>query len=191
MAIQVVARDLPAAKSPTARDLRRKKFVKKETGTMILQDILRLKGTHVEKIGPDASLDDVVQKLVQHNIGSLVVCECAAGSGEERMIGIVTERDTLRAHAAHKQPLERLTVRSSMSQELITASPDDGIEDAMRLMTEHRVRHLPIVQGHRLLGVISIGDVVKAHHDELVLENHYMRSYIRGPGGTLATPAEP
>ena len=75
-----------------------------------------------------------------------------------------------------------------MARRLVTASPDDAIEDAMGLMTRRRVRHLPVVRDGRLHGIVSIGDVVKAQHDALVLENHYMRSYIRGEGGEVAVP---
>jgi signal-transduction protein with cAMP-binding, CBS, and nucleotidyltransferase domain len=75
-----------------------------------------------------------------------------------------------------------------MSQRLITAAPSDPIERAMWLMTNHRVRHLPILLEEELYGIVSIGDIVKAHHDELELENHYMRSYIQGEGAARATP---
>jgi CBS domain-containing protein len=154
---------------------------------MTLRDILRVKGTDVHTIGPDATLDDVVQELVRYNIGSLVVCECATEDDQPTMIGIITERDILRAQAAHKAPLEKLRVAGAMSKNLITASPDDRIEDAMGLMTDNRVRHLPIVVKGRLQGMISIGDVVKAHHDQLEMENHYMKSYIQGEGAEVGT----
>lgn len=150
---------------------------------MLLRDILVVKGTAVHTIGPDASLDDVLTKLVQLNIGSLVVCEC----GTDLVIGIVTERDILRAQAAHGAPLEQLNVRQSMSGHLITARPDDTIAQAMGLMTHHRVRHLPIVNEGRIVGMISIGDVVKAEHDEVVTENYFLRTYIQGGSAEVLT----
>ena len=75
-----------------------------------------------------------------------------------------------------------------MSTNLVTAAPADRVEEAMRLMTEHRVRHLPIIEDGQLVGVISIGDVVKAQYDQLVAENHHMRSYILGEGADVGTP---
>lgn len=146
---------------------------------MRLQDILRLKGTQVHTITPGASLDEVVRELIAHNCGSLVVCEAAAGESHGAMVGIVTERDILRACAAGRGPLDRLKVAEIMSRRPLTAAPSDTIEDTMGLMTEHRIRHLPILDEGHLAGIISIGDVVKAHHDQVALENHYLKSYIQ------------
>ena len=146
---------------------------------MSLQDILRTKGTRVLSIAPSATLADVVQKLVNNNCGSLVVCE------EEnpcRMVGIITERDILRACAARKAPLEHLRVIEVMSRELITGSPNESVQDAMGQMTRHRIRHLPVVDdgdGH-LIGIVSIGDLVKNQYDQLSMENHYLKTYIQG-----------
>ena len=75
-----------------------------------------------------------------------------------------------------------------MSRELITAQPEDDITVAMRLMTTHRVRHLPVVHRDQLHGIVSIGDIVKAHHDELEMENYLMQSYIQGGGSSVVTP---
>lgn len=145
---------------------------------MTLQDILRAKGSSVLTIKPDATLEDVVQKLVKHNCGSLVVCDDGCDSG--RMLGIITERDILRACAAKKVPLTNHKVADTMTKEVITGSPSDSVEDTMGLMTEHRVRHLPVVENQKLLGIVSIGDIVKAQHDSLTMENHYLKSYIHG-----------
>src|SRR6185295_9475251 len=126
---------------------------------MTLQEILREKGTAVHSIFPDATLDDVVHKLVRHNCGSLVVCEpgdCEQG----RLSGIITERDILKACAAHK-PLDSVRVSEVMTRDVITGAPSDSVEDTMGLMTENRIRHLPVLEHGRLQGLISIGDVVK------------------------------
>jgi CBS domain-containing protein len=141
---------------------------------MTLQDILRVKGSHVHSISPDATLDDVVQTLVRFNCGSLVVCR------ERRMVGIITERDILRANAAREAPLDQLRVEDSMSSNLVVGSPQDSVEDTMGLLTQHRVRHLPVLDGDELVGLISIGDVVKAQHDALSMENHYLKEYLHG-----------
>ena len=146
---------------------------------MTLQEILRAKGNAVHTISPDATLEEVVQKLVKHNCGSLVVCldaECE----NRRLIGIITERDILRACASERGRFGELTVSVVMTREVITGSPSDSVEDTMGLMTTKRVRHLPIVEQQKLEGIISIGDVVKAQHDQLTMENHYLKSYIHG-----------
>ena len=146
---------------------------------MNLQAILRVKGSAVHTIHPDATLDDVVQKLVERNCGSLVVCQPAADGGHGTIAGIITERDILRACAARRGPLTELKVTDAMTRDVITGNPADSLDDTMGLMTERRCRHLPILEGDRLVGIISIGDVVKAHHDEVALENHYLKSYIQ------------
>ena len=140
---------------------------------MIVRDILQVKGQVVYSISPDATLADVCRELVNCNCGSLVVCD-----GEQSLIGIITERDVLRAMAQDALPLELIRVEARMSTELFTASPDEGLETVMGLMTEKRIRHLPVVDRGQLLGVISIGDVVKAHHDRLCMENEYLKHYI-------------
>lgn len=146
---------------------------------MNLQDILRQKGDQVHTIASGATLADVVHKLVQHNCGSLVVCDSdcdQAGS----MVGIITERDILRACAKHAQPLSDLRVADHMSRRPVTGSPDDSLEAVMGVMTQKRIRHLPVVDGSRLVGMISIGDIVKAEHSQLTMENHYLKSYLHG-----------
>ena len=147
---------------------------------MTLQEILRNKSATVRSISPQASLEDVVQTLVRHNIGSLVVCADAEGNQPCQMVGIITERDILRATAAHRAPLTAQRVEEVMTSDVVTASPNDSVEDVMGLLTDRRIRHLPILDGGKLVGIISIGDIVKAQHDELSLENHYLRSYIHG-----------
>jgi CBS domain-containing protein len=147
---------------------------------MMLQEILRNKSATVRSISPQATLEDVVQTLVRHNIGSLVVCEDSDDNQPCQMVGIITERDILRASAAHRAPLSAQRVEDVMTREVVTASPTDSVEEVMGLLTDRRVRHLPVLDDGKLVGIISIGDVVKAQHDELSLENHYLRSYIHG-----------
>jgi CBS domain-containing protein len=96
------------------------------------------------------------------------------------MLGIITERDILRACAAHHAPLAARKVADAMTTDVITASPGDCVEEAMGLLTDRRIRHLPVMDDDQLIGMISIGDVVKAQHDALSMENHYLKSYIHG-----------
>lgn len=151
---------------------------------MRLRDILDQKSHVVRTISSDATCDDVVTELVRFNIGSLVVRDSADGP----VLGIITERDVLKAQAAHRVPLTQLAVRRFMTCDLITARPDDDITVAMGIMTTHRVRHLPVIEAGQLYGMLSIGDVVKAQHDELEMENHHMRSYIQGGTGSAVAP---
>ena len=140
---------------------------------MLVSDILAHKGKLVHTCGPDDTLADVADLLVGHNIGSLVVMQ------DEEMIGIVTERDILRASAATRGPLEFVRVRDRMTRCPIVASPGDAVADIMCVMTERRIRHVPVVEHGKMIGIISIGDTVKAQHDELCRENHYLKSYIQ------------
>jgi len=144
---------------------------------MNLQQILREKGTTVHFIEPSATLDDVVQALVRNNCGSLVICE--AGADGPRLAGIISERDVLRTCAARKAPLDRVLVSEVMTRKVITGSPGDLVEEAMGQMTVHRIRHLPILEEGRLAGIISIGDLVKAQHQQYAIENHYLKTYIQ------------
>jgi CBS domain-containing protein len=145
---------------------------------MNLQDILRQKGALVHTISSQATLDDVVQKLVQQNCGSLVVCDSDCNQAGA-MVGIITERDILKACAAQQGSLDQRRVSQVMSGNVITGSPGDRVEDVMGVMTNRRIRHLPVLDEGRLAGMVSIGDLVKAQHHEYAMENHYLKSYIQ------------
>lgn len=140
---------------------------------MKLRDILHDKGQQVHSISPTDTLAAVVDKLVGNNCGALVVLDA------DRIVGIVSERDVLRACAELKQPLDA-AVRDRMSTDLVTASPDDDVEHVMGLLTNHRIRHLPVMDAEQLVGVVSIGDIVKSQHDELSNENRLLKQYIQG-----------
>jgi CBS domain-containing protein len=141
---------------------------------MKLYEILSQKGAAVYSIGPEATLAEMAEKLIEHNCGSLLVLE------QGRMVGIITERDVLRSFVATRKPLTELRVAEFMTIDVVTGTPEDDVEDTMGLMTSQRIRHLPILDEGRLAGLISIGDVVKAQHSLLSLENHFMKSYIQG-----------
>jgi CBS domain-containing protein len=145
---------------------------------MLLQDILALKGTTVLTTFPEASLAEVVRHMVERNVGSMLVCERDLDQGE-RLVGIVTERDLLRCFAAGKCDLKLLTVAEVMTTKLITARPSDSVNELMGVMTTHRIRHVPVMTEERLVGMVSIGDLLKAQHDNLVVENQFMRDYIQ------------
>jgi CBS domain-containing protein len=144
---------------------------------MKLQNILDVKGAAVRSVSPDATLQDVVRLLMEHRIGSLVVCRPEA-DGREKLVGIITDRDILYACVAGGRPLTEVRVSEAMSTDLVTASPEDEVEFVMGVMTARRIRHLPVLVEGRLAGMISIGDVVKAQHERLAVENRFMRDYI-------------
>lgn len=151
---------------------------------MNLQAILQSKGTDVQTIGPTATLEETIRTLVDFNIGSLLVCEPVAGQQDGRVMGIITERDILRAQADNPVPPRQLTVAAAMTTELTTAPPQAELEQAMHLMTEHRVRHLPVMdEDGQLHGIVSIGDVVKAQYDQLTVAAHWMSKELADRNG--------
>ena len=140
---------------------------------MHVRDVLAGKSSLVHTCTPEDTLADVADLLVGHNIGSLIVMQ------DDEMVGIITERDILRACAATRGPLEFLKVSERMTRCPVAASPNDEVADIMCIMTERRIRHVPVVERGHLVGIVSIGDTVKAQHDELCRENHYLKSYIQ------------
>jgi CBS domain-containing protein len=143
---------------------------------MLLREILQSKGTLVHTIDASDSLETVVQELVRHNCGSLVVYDSQSKS--RCMVGIITERDILRALASHHAALCDLRVSEAMTRNVVIGAPHDSIEDTMGLMTNRRIRHLPVIDDDELIGLISIGDIVKTQHDRLTMENHYLKNYL-------------
>jgi CBS domain-containing protein len=141
---------------------------------MRLLEILNAKGHDVFSTTPETTVQDVVNHLVEHNCGSLVVLE------GEKLVGIVTERDVLRACAKDPTGFLSASVAECMTAELQTGTPQDKVDDVMGVMTRQRIRHLPVLDESALVGVISIGDLVKAQHDQLSVENHHLKSYIHG-----------
>lgn len=145
---------------------------------MHIREILAAKGGTIFSIGPDASLHEVAERLVEHNVGALLVMNPNHEGRASEMAGIITERDLLRAYATDYNALGTLRAADVMSAKVTTGSPNDLIEDVMGFMTGQRKRHLPIVADGRVVGMVSIGDVVKAQHDRLALENRFMKDYI-------------
>lgn len=145
---------------------------------MDLREVLRVKGATIHTIGPQASLGDVVRALVRNRCGALLVC--ARPEQPSGMVGIISERDILRACAELDSAMPRAPLSDYMTMDVVTGHPDDSVEHALNVMTEHRVRHLPVLAGGQLAGLVSIGDLVKALHHQASLENHYLKSYIHG-----------
>ena len=143
---------------------------------MKIEEILRNKGHDVVTITESRSVLAAAQALVEHNIGGLVVTE------GERPTGIPTERDILRVTARSPGELDSIQVGAVMTRELITARPQDQLTKMMDVMTQNKIRHLPIMEGDRLIGIISIGDLVNASRVLAEEENSQLRQYIHGAG---------
>ncbi|HXG21121.1 MAG TPA: CBS domain-containing protein [Methylomirabilota bacterium] len=141
---------------------------------MKVRDLLQVKGSAVITIHPQATLYDALTALVHHRIGSLVVLDDAG-----KVAGIITERDLLRECLTRGEQLKALQVRDVMTTHLIIGVPEDQIGYVMGIMTQNRIRRLPIMQGQHLEGLISIGDVVKAQLEETEFENRYLKEYIQ------------
>ena len=137
-----------------------------------------MKVTTVFTTSPDVSLAVAVRQMIEQNVGSMIVCRRDLTIGEI-LVGIVTERDMLRCFAAGKCDLNQLKVADVMTTKLITAKPTDSVADLMGVMTTHRIRHVPILSGESIVGIVAIGDLLKAQHDHLMVENQFMRDYIQ------------
>jgi CBS domain-containing protein len=141
---------------------------------MKVSQILRSKGTAVFTARPDATLHDALQTLVSNRVGALVVT-----TTEGKVVGIITERDLLRVCAARSGEIDDTRVAECMTANLIIGLPEDEVGYVMGIMTNNRIRRLPIMNGERLEGIISIGDVVKAQLEETEFENRYLKDYIQ------------
>jgi CBS domain-containing protein len=140
---------------------------------MKVSSILNTKGERVETIAPETRISSVVWTLRGKQIGALVVSEDGT-----TMLGMISERDVVRGLADHGTALLGMRVSDVMTRSVVTCAPEDSITRVMAEMTRHRVRHLPVVEHGRLLGIVSIGDVVKYRLDELEMEANILREAL-------------
>jgi CBS domain-containing protein len=140
---------------------------------MTVNAILKAKGGDVVTVGPDESIQSVAALLSARRIGAVVVVDSS-----ERVVGVLSERDIVRGVAERGAAALELPARSLMTGDVITCGRDETVGEIMSLMTARRFRHLPVVEGGRLVGMISIGDVVKSHVAEKELEAESLRRYI-------------
>lgn len=143
---------------------------------MKIQEILRKKGHDVVTIEGSRTVLEAVRRLVEHDIGALVVTDGSAP------VGIITERDILRLTAEAPAELHTMTVQGSMTPDPITTGLDADLQEMMGVMTERRIRHLPVVEQGRLVGIVSIGDLLLASQRVAARENTHLRRYITGGG---------
>ena len=145
---------------------------------MLIEHILHAKGDEVVTVTPDTSVGDAVGLLRDRNIGALVV---TAVDDDRRVAGILSERDIVRALGSDEDATGQVIhgpVEPLMTPTVATCTPGDSVDDVMRLMTDRRVRHVPVVDGDRLAGIVSIGDVVKSRIDELQTETDTLHEYL-------------
>lgn len=139
---------------------------------MKVSDIIQIKGSFVKTVKPQTSALELSVRLHADQIGAMVV------SSDGRSIdGIVSERDLAYGLAAYGSELPTIAVSKLMAKVVVVCSPEDNITHVMKLMTQRRVRHVPVKEGDQLVGIISIGDVLKYRLDELELEANVMRDY--------------
>ena len=140
---------------------------------MLVSNLLEGKGTMVVTVTKEATVGDVVADLAHHRVGALVVSPDGV-----QIQGIVSERDIVkRLNVLHTELLDE-PVSSIMSTEVRVCSPRDDVESIMNLMTKHRFRHVPVVEAGRLVGIVSIGDVVKSRIGELEKDRNELMEYI-------------
>ncbi|MGA7146213.1 MAG: CBS domain-containing protein [Desulfobacterales bacterium] len=139
-----------------------------------VKDILEEKGTQIYDVSPDATVYEALQIMADKNVGALMVIE------GDTVAGLISERDYARKIILKGKFSKDVPVREIMTVDIIRIGPDNDVEYCMELMTDKRVRHLPVFENDRLIGIISIGDIVKAiiEHKEEIIEQ--LENYIKG-----------
>ena len=140
-------------------------------------EILHAKGSQVWSIGPDATVYDAIQMMSDKNIGALLVMD----SG--KLTGIITERDYTRKVALKGKSSKQTAVREILTGQVFQVRPESTVEECMHLMTDHRVRHLPVAEGEKVIGIVSIGDLVNWIISAQNSTIHQLQTYIAGYPG--------
>jgi len=139
---------------------------------MDVRTILKRKGTEVATASSDSSVVDIARMLREKRIGTIVLMD------GDRLAGIISERDIVRAMADAADMAAARPARDYMTRRMLTCAPDDSTDTLMAMMTEKRVRHLPVLEDGKLAGIVSIGDVVKQRIEEILFEAEQMKQYI-------------
>ncbi len=142
---------------------------------MQVRDVLKAKGARVISIENTATVTEAVARLVQNNIGSLPVTDA-----EGRLTGIFSERDVLRGIHNRGEGFGKTQVSAVMTPNPVTCHLDDDVNDVMGAMSERRIAKVPVLDGDRLVGIVSVGDVIKVMYDRLHSENQHLMTYIHG-----------
>jgi CBS domain-containing protein len=142
---------------------------------MSVAEILRTKGSKVITIEPQSTTHQAIRALVNNGVGALLVVDDAG-----QVVGILTERDVLRENARHFDRLSETKVSDIMTEDVVIGFLEDSLDYVMSLMTEKRIRHLPILDRGKLAGIVSIGDVVKTRAQHAEVEIRHLTDYITG-----------
>jgi CBS domain-containing protein len=142
---------------------------------MTIQNLLDQKGSEVVQASPHETARAALDRMIDMRVGSLLVL-----NDRNEVMGIVTERDILRRVVALKIPTEALTVEAIMTRDVFIVTPEDSLQRLMALMTQNRVRHMPVFSKGELVGLISIGDIVSTLLEQKEQENRFLRDYIAG-----------
>ena len=139
-----------------------------------VRDILRAKGHKVYSISPEATVYEALKLMAKKNVGSILVFE------EKKLVGMISERDYSRKTILQGRLSKETAVNEIMTTAMVTVHPDDDIEECMELFTDKHIRHLPVIEKNKVIGVVSIGDIVKSIIDykDFIIEE--MENYIKG-----------
>jgi CBS domain-containing protein len=142
---------------------------------MQVRDVLKSKAGRIISIESEATVSEAIARLVQNNIGSLPVVD-----DEGHLVGIFSERDVLRGIHSCGERFHRMHVAEVMTHDPITCHCEDDVEDVMGKMSERRIAKVPVLDDTRLVGIVSVGDVIKVMYERVHSENEHLRSYIHG-----------
>ncbi|MCI2415895.1 CBS domain-containing protein [Saccharopolyspora sp. K220] len=140
---------------------------------MRIADVLRNKGSEVATISATSTVSELVAEMADHNIGAMVVTDASGG-----ILGIVSERDVVRRLNDHGPDILQAPLTRIMTTDVVTCGPEDSVERLTVVMTERRIRHIPVVAADRMVGIVSIGDMVKSRISQLEQEQEHLESYI-------------
>lgn len=138
-----------------------------------IADLLRHKGTEVVTAVPELSVSGLLEDLSRHNIGAMVVVDEAG-----RLVGIVSERDVVRRLNERGAEVLHAPIAEIMTTQVVTCEPGEAVNNLAAIMTERRIRHMPVVENGRLVGLVSIGDVVRSRIEQLESQSEQLESYI-------------
>lgn len=142
---------------------------------MLVRDVLNAKGARVVTIDPEATVLEAIARLVQNNIGSLPVAD-----PEGRLVGIFSERDVLRGLHNRGEGFGRMRVAEVMTHDPVTCTPECDVDEVMGKMSDRRIAKVPVTSGGRLVGIVSVGDVIKVMYERVRSENNHLMTYIHG-----------
>ena len=142
---------------------------------MKIKDISKISGRAITTITPNASITEAIEKMVVNSIGALPVCEA-----DGKLMGIVSERDVIKWLYNHDKPAEKTKIKNVMTTDVIIGLPEDDLDDLLKVMTEKGIRHLPVMTGDRVIGMLSIRDVIEEKLSECHTQVRYLHDYIAG-----------